>query len=78
MLLMVGDVENAFVEFTCAPTVGVLLPSVPSEGECCGILRELRSGFGDKVQCLSLGSMHPSDCRSNRKLFCRKRFTAMS
>lgn len=78
MLLMVVDLENAFVECTCTPTVGVFLPSVPSERECCGVLRELRSGFGDEVQCLRSFRIHPSDSRSNGKLFCRKRFTAMS
>jgi len=44
---MVVDVENVLVEFHHTPTA--------SEGECCErLLRELRSDFGDEVQCLSM------------------------
>jgi hypothetical protein len=45
MLLMV--VKNALAEFHRTPPVGVLLPSIPSEGERCGWeLRQFRSDFG--------------------------------
>jgi len=68
MLLVNADVENVLLEFHHTPTA--------SEGECYWrLLRELHSGFGDKVQRLTLmsGRIHLSDSRSNQKLVLRIR-----